>query len=98
LGSLHQKLKIVFPGKLFPIKNITDEMKLLEGSILEMGSEIVKAVIEPNPDILSINKRIEELNKKNSTIIEKVTKEVAAIENTIIEILNRKAHELGIKE
>ncbi len=98
LSSIHQKLKIVFPGREFPIKKISDEMKLLKASIWEMGRDIVEATSQPNPDIPAINNRIENLNKRSSGSIDNITKEVSVIENTIIEILNRKADDLGIKE
>ena len=97
LGSIHQKLKIIFPGRKFPIKKITDEMKVLEANILEMA-KVVNALCGPNPDMPAIHQCMEELNKKNSGSIEKITMEVSMIENAIIEILNGKAHELGIKD
>lgn len=97
LGSVHQKLKIIFPGRRFPIKKITDEMEILEANILEMA-EVVKALREPNPDVATISERIEDLNKRNQGSIDNVTKEISAIENTVIEILNEKAKKLGIKE
>ena len=97
LGSIHQKLKIIFPGRRFPTRKITDEMKILETNILEMA-EVVKALRGPNPEVPTINERIEDLNKRDRDSIDNVTKEISAIENAVIEILNEKAKELGIKE
>lgn len=94
LASIHQKLKIIFPGRHFPIKNITDEMKILEENILEMA----KIVSAQNSNVSAANSCIEDLNKRNRASIDNITNEVSIIENTIIEILNGKANELGIKE
>jgi len=97
LGSIYQKLKIIFPGRHFPIEQLTNEMKIFENNITEMNG-IVKEVRESKPDMNALNKRVKDLNDSNSRVISNVTTQVSRIENIIIDILNNKANELGIKE
>ncbi|HHT9108392.1 MAG TPA: hypothetical protein ACFYEF_05755 [Candidatus Wunengus sp. YC63] len=97
LDSIYQKLRIIFPGKHFPIEQLTKEMKIFENNIKEING-IVKEVRESKPDMNAIDKRVEDLNNRNSSVISHVTTQVSRIQNIIIDILDNKAKELGIKE
>lgn len=97
LASIHQKLKIIFPGRRFPIEKVASEMNVFVTNITEMN-DVVMDQLRPNHDAISIKIRIEDLNKRNRITFDNVTKEISEIENTIINILSNKAKDLGIKE
>ena len=97
LDSIYQKLKIIFPGKHFPIEQLVKEMKIFENNIKEIN-DIVKEVRESKPDMNAIDKRVKDLNDRNSSVISNVTNHVTCIQNIIIDILNNKAKELGLTE
>ncbi len=97
LGFIYQKLKITFPGKRFPIEKVTRQMKSLEDNIIDMN-DIMLSLHNPAPDMDTINDRIADLNNKNNQVITNITDEVSRIDNAVIETLNNRAKELGIKD
>lgn len=97
LGFIHQRLKITFPGRRFPIEKVTSQTKGLEENITTMNHILVD-LCKPDVDVDAINRRVTDLNRGNSEIIANITNEVARIENAAVELLNKRAKELGIKE
>ncbi len=98
LASLHQKLRIIFPGKQFSTEGVIREMKLFEEYIWKMGYEIVNEQAKSNFDIFSLNKQIEDLHAKMVTNINNITKAVVNIQTEAIKILTSKAKKLGIED
>jgi hypothetical protein len=98
LASLHQKLRIIFPGKQFSTENVIREMKLFEEYIWKMGHEIVDEQAKSNFDISSLNKQIEDLHTKMAINIDNITKAVVNIKREAINILTSKAKILDIED
>lgn len=97
LASIHQKLKIIFPGRRFPTEKITNEMHKFEKNINDMN-EMINEVQSGKYDLDAIQSRNQKLNDDNKTVIDSITDQVNLIEDSIINILNNQAKELGIKD
>ena len=96
LSSIHQKLKIIFPGRRFPTEKITNEMHKFEKNINDMN-EMINEVQSGKYDLGAIQSRNQKLNDDNKTVIASITDQVNMIEDSIINILNNQAKEVGIK-
>ncbi|MBN2138337.1 MAG: hypothetical protein JW720_11065 [Sedimentisphaerales bacterium] len=97
LATIHQKLRITFPGRSFPIKVISDRMKDFEAGIAKIDNVII-ASLDPESDEKELAKQVETISTDNNDTMSKITGEITNIENTIIGILNKMAGELGIKD
>ncbi len=93
LGSIHQRLRIIFPGKRFPIEEVANSVKRLERNILQIND-----ILQFKMDMAALQTKISTNNNSNEATVVDITYQVARIEDKIIDVLTNSAKQLGIRK
>jgi hypothetical protein len=103
LAGIHQTQKLMFPGRILATKPIADQSDRLVETIKRMISvrqrmQVAASGPPANRDdaMRAIVEEVASVNKDNQEIMEALSKNIAVVENQIIEIINSRAKKLGI--